>query len=126
MQGVGVDIVSIDRVRDAVDTAGEAFLGKVFTTAEREHAKAHANPVTRLAMLFAGKEAIFKTFGVGWGTGVRLSEIEITDGECGEPVPNLKGRFMELASERGVDRVLLSMSYDGEYAVAVAALHRED
>ncbi len=80
--------------------------------------------VAYLAMIFAAKEAIFKTFGIGWETGVQFKEIEVRDGEHGEPIPVLTGRFAELASERDVSRVLLSLSYDGDYAVAVATLSK--
>jgi holo-[acyl-carrier protein] synthase len=73
-------------------------------------------------MSFAAKEAIFKTFGIGWHSGVQMTEIEVQEGKYGEPIPILKGRFAELAAERGVSRVLVSLSYDGDYAVAVAAL----
>jgi phosphopantetheine--protein transferase-like protein len=75
-------------------------------------------------MTFAAKEAIFKTFAISWETGVQFKEIEVRDGEYGEPIPVLTGRFAELASERDVSRVLLSLSYDGDYAVAVATLSK--
>ncbi len=120
--GVGIDIVSLKRVKDAVDTADQVFLDKVFTPWEQQRAKTHANPVAYLAMTFAGKEAIFKTFGIGWETGVQLTEIEIRDGEFGEPIPVLTGKFAQLAAQRGAARVLLSLSYEDEYAVGMAAL----
>jgi len=120
--GVGVDIVSLSRVKDAVETTGKVFLDKVFTPWEQQRAETHPDPMAYLAMTFAGKEAIFKTFGIGWGTGVQLTEIEIRDGRFGEPIPVLTGKFAQLASERGATRVLLSLSYDGEYAVGVATL----
>jgi phosphopantetheine--protein transferase-like protein len=120
--GVGVDIISINRVKDAIETTGSIFLDKVFTPWEQQRAYTHPNPVAYLAMTFAAKEAIFKTFGIGWETGVQLKEIEIRDGQFGEPIPVLTGRFAQIASERGARKVLLSLSYDGEYAVGVAAL----
>jgi phosphopantetheine--protein transferase-like protein len=124
---VGVDIVTLARVRDVIETAGKVFLNKVFTPWEQQRAESHANPMAYLAMTFAAKEAIFKTFGIGWETGVQFKEIEIRDGESGEPIPVLSGRFAQIAAERGASRVLLSLSYDGDYAVGVAALagHRE-
>ncbi len=120
--GVGIDIISISRVKDAVETAGKAFLDKVFTAQEQQQAERHPNPVSYLAVTFAGKEAIFKTFAIDWETGVQLTEIDIRNGESGEPIPLLTGKFAELASQRGATKVLLSLSYDGEYAVAVAVL----
>ncbi len=120
--GLGVDIVTLSRVRDLIETTDKVFLDKVFTPWEQQRADAHPNPVAYLAMTFAAKEAIFKTFGTGWQTGVELKEIEIRDGKFGEPVPSLTGKFAELAAERGVSRVLLSLSYDGDYAVGAATL----
>jgi phosphopantetheine--protein transferase-like protein len=78
--------------------------------------------VVYLAMTFAAKEAIFKTFGIDWDTGVQFKEIDVQDGEHGEPLPILSGRFAEIAAARKVSRVLLSLSYDGDYAVAMAVL----
>jgi holo-[acyl-carrier protein] synthase len=120
--GVGVDIIAISRMRDTLETTGKVFMDKVFTPWEQQRAEAHADPVAYVAMTFAAKEAIFKTFGIGWHFGVQMTEIEIRDGEYGEPIAVLTGRFAELAAERGVSRVLLSLSYDGDYAVAMAAL----
>jgi holo-[acyl-carrier protein] synthase len=123
--GVGVDIIAISRMRDILETSGKVFMDKVFTPWERQRAETHPDIVAYAAMTFAAKEAIFKTFGIGWHFGVQLTEIEIRDGKFGEPEPVLTGRFAELAAERGVSRVLLSLSYDGDYAIAVAALSGE-
>ena len=120
--GVGVDIITISRMKDVLETGGKVFMDKVFTPWEQERAETHPDRVAYLAMTFAAKEAIFKTFGIGWETGVQFKEIEVQDGEWGEPIPYLTGRFAELTAERGASRVLLSLSYDGDYAIAVAAL----
>ena len=120
--GVGVDIISISRVKDAVETGGIAFLNKTFTMQEQKHAETHYNPTAYLAMIFACKEAVFKTFAIGWEPGMQLTDISIKYGNDGEPVPSLKGRFAELALRRGVSKILLSPSYDGDYAMAAAIL----
>ncbi|MBN1254344.1 MAG: holo-ACP synthase [Deltaproteobacteria bacterium] len=120
--GLGVDIITIGRMRDVLETGSKVFMDKVFTPWEQERAATHPDRVAFLAMTFAAKEAIFKTFGIGWETGVQFKEIEVREGEHGEPTPVLTGRFAEIASERDVCRVLLSLSYDGDYAVAVATL----
>ncbi len=41
---------------------------------------------------------------------------------CGQTLVQLSDRFAEIAAERGVAEVLVSLSYDGDYAVAIAAL----
>ncbi len=122
--GVGVDLIAISRMRDVLETGGKVFMDKVFTPWEQERAETHPDRVAYLAMTFAAKEAIFKTFGIGWETGVQFKEIEVREGEHGEPIPVLTGRFAELASEHNAARVLLSLSYDGDYAIAVATLSK--
>src|SRR4030042_3399577 len=117
---MGVDIVSITRVKNALETSGNAFKRMVFTPAEQQCAESHPDPIAYFAMIFAAKEAIFKCFGIGWETGVKLTEIEIRDGDFGEPIPVLTGAFAELAQERGATKMLLSLSYETEYAVGTA------
>jgi len=120
--GVGADLIALKRIKDAVETSGAVFLDKVFTPREQERSRAHPNPIAYLAMIFAAKEAIFKSFGTGWDAGVQFTEIEITDGPHGEPVAALTGKFAELATLRGATRVLVSVAYDGDYAIGVATL----
>ncbi|MFA4916226.1 MAG: holo-ACP synthase [Syntrophales bacterium] len=121
-KGIGVDIVTLSRMRGLLETSGKEFLDGIFTPWEQERAEKHPNPVAYLSMTFAAKEAIFKTFGISWALGVQFNEIEIRDGENGEPVPVLTGKFAEIAFEREVSRVLISLSYDGDYAIGVAIL----
>lgn len=120
--GLGVDLIALSRMKDAVETSGAAFLNKVFTSVEQARYRLHPNPVAYLATIFAAKEAIFKSFGTGWDSGVQFTEIEIEDGPHGEPVAALKGKFAELAARHGVERVLVSVAYDGGYAIGVATL----
>lgn len=122
MLGVGVDLIAISRMKDVLDTNERPFMKKVYTDREQRRAETHPDRTAYLAVTFAAKEAIFKTFGIDWDSGVKFSEIEVRDGEHGEPVPVLSGRFAALAAERGVTRVHLSLSWDGDYAIAVAAL----
>jgi len=41
---------------------------------------------------------------------------------CRQTLVQLSGRFAEIAAERGVAEVLVSLSYNGDYAIAIAAL----
>lgn len=121
--GAGIDIIAISRMQSVLANSGaQAFLRKVYTPAERERVEQRPDSVVYLAKLFAAKKAIFKSFGIAGTADVRFSDIEIQDGEAGEPLAVLSGRFAELARQRGVGRVLVSLSYDGDYAVALAVL----
>jgi phosphopantetheine--protein transferase-like protein len=121
--GAGVDIIAISRMRGVLGNSGaQAFLRRVYTGAERERCEQRPDPVVQLAKLFAAKEAVFKTFGIDGSADVQLSDIEIQDGVHGEPLAVLSGRMAELAEERGAARVLVSLSHDGDYAIALAVL----
>lgn len=123
--GLGVDIIVISRMREILEGAGRlAFVSKTYTSGEQQRAEAHPNPVAYFAKTFAAKEAIFKCFTIGWETGVQFNEIDVQDGEFGEPLPVLSGRFAALAAEREVSQVLLSVSYDGDFAIATAILNK--
>ena len=120
--GIGVDIIALSRVKDAIETSGDVFLNKVFTNWERERAQSHPNPDAYFAMTFAGKEAIFKLFHIGWETGVKLTEIEIREGPHGEPIPTLSGVFAKIAKDKNVTEIVISLSYDTDYAIGIASM----
>ena len=121
--GIGLDIVLLSRMKYMLEHSGVAFRNKVFTASEQKRAENHKNPIACLSMTFAAKEAIFKAFALSWDTGVKMTEMEITKGKNGEPIPVLSGRFMEIAESRGISQVHLSLSYDGEYAIGSAIIN---
>jgi len=122
-RSVGVDLLAVGRMKDAVETTGQLFLDKAFTASEQAAAARAADRIAYLATRFAGKEAIFKTFGID-RAGIELTDIEIVDGPHGEPVAVLHGRFAELASQRHA-QVSVSLAHDAGTAIAVALLSGE-
>lgn len=119
--GVGVDLCKIERVREAMERTGEPFLRKIFTEKEIDLASKTSDVAAYFAARFAAKEAIFKALQIGLFK-YEGTDIEISAGELGEPIVSLSGNLAEFATRKGVRRVLVSMSYDGEYAVAVSVL----
>ena len=122
MIGIGIDLLKMEHMQDVEEGSQDAFRENVFTAKEQEKAETSANTLAYYSKTFAAKEAVFKCFGIGWESGVKLNEIEVSEGEFGQPLVQLTGRFAEIAAQRGVAEVLLSLSYDGDYAVAIAAL----
>jgi holo-[acyl-carrier protein] synthase len=118
--GVGIDIITLRRMRDALERSGKPFIDRAFTPGEQERAASRPDPIAFYAMTFAAKEAIAKAFGIGLD-GIELTDIEIRDGPNGEPIPVLRGRLGELMSERAAC-ISVSVTYDGDHAVAVALL----
>jgi holo-[acyl-carrier protein] synthase len=121
--GVGVDVVSISRVRRAVEKGGGRFLQRVFTERELEYCFKSGHPYERLAARFAAKEAVFKALGyasrrrLGWG-GVEIA----VDGSGVKVVMN--SMLLKLLREKGAKSVLISLSHDrtSDVAIAVAML----
>jgi holo-[acyl-carrier protein] synthase len=116
--GVGTDILSIGRIHDILDEPNHTFITKVFTENERTQAEQADDPLSFYAVRFAGKEAVFKCFNIHGD--VRLSEIEIIDGETGQPQVMLFGRIREIAAKKGISRIHVSLSFENDYAIAFA------
>jgi holo-[acyl-carrier protein] synthase len=112
----GVDLLEIDRLRDAIATHGERFLQRIFTERELE---ANVQKVESLAGRFAAKEAVAKALGCGIGD-VAWKEIEILRAESGAPQLVLHGAAERMAREQGLANWSLSLSHSQSHAVAVA------
>lgn len=125
--GVGTDLLSIERIRRAVEdpAVDSPFLVRTFTERERAQARLRPDPVLYLATRFAGKEAVFKSLGLDGGR-VRLDEIEILNAENGQPFVALTGEFRRQAERAGVTDVLISLSHDTDYALAFAIAQAAD
>ena len=111
---IGVDIIEIGRIKEAVEHWGEKFLKRVYT--ESELAK-YSNKPSSLAARFACKEAVMKLLGTG-RSGVHWREIETLSHTSGKPLVNLYGRAQVKADELGIKEIAVSLSHSKEYAVA--------
>lgn len=117
--GIGTDILKISRLTPETLQEGDPFFKMTYTASEAKQARARANPLYYYATRFAGKEAVFKALRL-CPDGIRLNEIEILSREDGSPAVTLHGRLKGLAQKKGIDHILLSLSYDTDYAVAYA------
>lgn len=120
---IGVDIVEVVRIEQAVARWGERFLRRVFTQAEIEYCNGRTQS---LASRFAAKEAASKALGTGWapqaehGAGwVDWTEIEVVRQPSGEPGLRLHGKAQARADALGIAGWRLSMSHTHEHAVAM-------
>jgi holo-[acyl-carrier protein] synthase len=117
--GIGTDILNIQTIRNAVSDPLDPFVQKTYTPKELELIKSRPLPLYSFATRFSGKEAVFKSLSLD-GNSVRLNEIEILENEVGQPTVTLSGNTKRLAEEKGISQVLISLSYDTDYAVAFA------
>jgi holo-[acyl-carrier protein] synthase len=120
--GIGIDLVPIARMREVIARWGERFLGRVFTDGEIAYCRARRDPVPHFAARFAAKEAALKALGTGLTMGVKWRELEVRRERGQAPSLILSGRSREIGLRRGGRRVLVSLTHDGEYAMAQAML----
>jgi len=118
---IGVDIIEIGRVKEAVNRWGERFLRRVYTEAELA---AYRHKPSSLAARFAGKEAVMKLLGTG-RIGVNWREVETLSHPGGRPRVNLYGRAQSKAGELGIKEIAVSLSHSKEYAIACVSAFSE-
>ncbi len=117
--GLGADLVAIGRVEAVLTRHGERFLDRVFTPGERQDCLGRARPARHLAARLAAKEAAMKALGTGWGLGVRWRDVEVRSAGATPPILHLSGAARTQAEARGIRQAMVSLSHDGEYALAV-------
>ncbi len=118
MQYIGIDIIEIARIEQAIDRWGEGFLHRIYTQTELE---LYRNRPTSLAVRFAGKEAVVKALGTPFEKGFRWKEVERFSEPSGRPVVHLYGKAQNQASSLGLSNITVSLSHSKEYAIALAA-----
>jgi holo-[acyl-carrier protein] synthase len=120
--GIGVDLTQMPRLRRVVARWDERFLQRVFTEQELAYCRGRRDPIPHLAARFAAKEATLKALGTGLSLGVNWRELEVRRERGQAPTMVLSGRCRAIAEAKGGRRVLLSLTHDGDYAMAQAML----
>jgi holo-[acyl-carrier protein] synthase len=120
--GIGIDLVHIPRIARAVARWGDRFTGRVFTPEELGYCLRHRQPEWCLALRFAAKEACSKALGTGIRRGVAWRHMAVFNEPSGRPVLHLSGGALKRAEDLKGSRWHLSLSHDGEYAIAVVII----
>ena len=120
IKGIGADLTDRRRIQRAYDRFGDRFVAKVLCATEVKvlHSMREGKQGAYLAKQFAGKEAVVKALGTGFSQGIALPQIEITRRSTGAPAVNLEGRALTRATELGISTWSISLSDDGDYALA--------
>ena len=115
---LGIDLVEVDRIEQAVGRLGRRFLDRVFTPDEVAYCDARGARFVHYAGRFAAKEAAMKALGTGWGEGVAWREVEILPSPGGAPQRSLQGTARERFEALGATRALVSISHTRSLAMA--------
>lgn len=120
---VGIDLVSVDTVRDSLHTHADRYLRRVYTDREVADCRTERGvEPERLAARFAAKEATMKALRVA-DEAVPWHSIEVRRDPAGWVDLALSGRAAELAAAAGVGELAVSLTHEREYASAVVIAH---
>lgn len=127
MISVGIDLVAVGSVSESIDTYGDAYLQRVFTSDEIEGCRtpdglAHE----RLAARFAAKEAVLKALRVGPDTAIDLRSIELVPDPGGSLRVRLTGTALAYATRSRINDLSVSVTHEDGFAAAVVLASVDD
>jgi holo-[acyl-carrier protein] synthase len=118
--GIGIDLVSIERMRRALERHGERFEQRILCEAERALCAERADRAEVVAGRFAAKEAAFKA--LGGPPSVSWRDILVLREPSGAPRLQWSGNACPVVALLGNTRVHVSITHDGGMAAAVVVL----
>ena len=117
---VGIDLASVDTVRESIRDHGDRYLQRIYTEAELHDCAGPEGAVPeRLAARFAAKEATIKVLRPTEEESIPWHDIEVVRHPSGWVELQLSGAAASLAAERGLDDFELSVSHEAGFAAAV-------
>lgn len=122
--GIGIDLVSVSRMKAVLERWGNRFVKRVFTKGEAEICYKRAFPPSAFALRFAAKEAFSKALGLGMREGIRWRDIEVFHFPGGKPGLRLRGRSSIICREIKITGCHVSLSDEGEYGTAMVILEQ--
>lgn len=117
----GVDIIEVERIKEAVEKIGESFTNRIYTDSEVEYCnKSGKMKYQHFAARFAAKEAVFKALSkyVHSREDILWKEIEIVNEEDGRPRVNIN-KLQKYKIEK-LESIDVSISHIKDYAMASA------
>lgn len=112
----GTDIIEIPRIQESINTLGDKFINRVFTTKEIEYCEnKKKQKYQHYAARFAAKEAAFKAISESLNDKYLFSwqDVEIINDIKGRPQININKVNIE-----NIENIDVSISHCKEYACA--------
>jgi holo-[acyl-carrier protein] synthase len=108
MQGIGIDVVEIPRMRRILKEKRGRFLANTFSPVEQKYCKSYKNSAVHFAGTFAAKEAVRKAASLY----IPFNELEIRRAKDKKPQMWIRGKKSK--------NILISITYTKTLAYAVA------
>ena len=128
----GIDIIEVERIKEAIDDMGNGFLNRIYTEDEIQYCnKSDIMKYQHFAARFAAKEAVFKAMSkyISGREDALWKDIEILNDESGKPEINVDKLIENINKTADIKliNIDISISHIKEYAVASAvAIFEED
>ncbi|KNC85786.1 holo-(acyl-carrier-protein) synthase [Sphaeroforma arctica JP610] len=124
IKGLGVDLVQVSRIRNAIRRSGNRFLEKVYVSSEideynKRKLASESSAHQYLASRWAVKEAVYKAVNphvISW------RDTSVRKNANGLPEIQPSVHLRQILNTVGVNRIFLSISHDGDYAMAQVIL----
>lgn len=114
---IGTDIIQISRIESSLTQFGDRFKHRFLLPEEIDIVKKPAS----IAGFWAAKEAISKALGCGIGRELSFHDIIISKDLRGAPSFTLTAQAQKTHQIKASS---LSISHDGDFAIAVAVIHQ--
>ena len=118
--GIGTDIVECLRIAKMIEKHGELFINRVYTEHEIDYCRQRRAATQHYAGRWAAKEAVLKALGTGWVRGISWRDMEIRNQQGGKPAVAFRGGARDVAENRGIQSMLISISHCRSHATALA------
>ena len=120
--GIGVDIAETERFERIWARYDGRIAQRILTQNELIEFERRNKPASYLATRFAAKEAAAKALGTGFGCGVGYKSIEINNDKNGKPSLKFLDTALQMADQKRVENVFVSLSDEKHYVVAMVIL----
>jgi holo-[acyl-carrier protein] synthase len=114
---IGIDIIKIERMQNLINRYGNKALEKFLSQDEIQLVKTSKNA----AGFWAAKEACAKALQTGIGKECGFKDMVLSKTERGAPLISLSEKILK---KLNICDISLSITHDGEYAIAVVAIER--
>ncbi len=122
VRGIGIDVVQVKRMAEALDRFGARMERRLFTEAELLYCRGHKDPLPHLAVRFAAKEAASKAIGTGMSDGIGFRQFEVLQPGGRQPKLEFHGVARERFDQLGCRHSHLSLTHDAGIAIACVVL----
>lgn len=122
--GIGTDIVSIERIRRALQRHDGRFARRVLAESEQRVYTGLADGAPYVAKRFAAKEAFFKALGAPSSAANTWHQLAIANGPSGQPRLEFGANLAALLAQLGIGGWHVSLSDERDYALACIVLER--